>query len=99
MQQQNKTQNTLYVSDLLECKIVDANGKLIGHVADIQLTPAPEYRICAFFFGPRGWLHRLHVLNPFEKRQTSPAKPDKIPWEAIERIDPPIITLKSGIER
>jgi sporulation protein YlmC with PRC-barrel domain len=86
---------TLRISDLLSCRIVTADGKVVGRVADVQLTPAPEYRITALLFGPRAWLLRLHMLNPFASRPSAKA-PNRVLWETIDRIEPPTITLKPG---
>jgi sporulation protein YlmC with PRC-barrel domain len=88
---------TLRISDLLSCKIVTADGNVVGRVADVQLTPAPEYRVTALLFGPRAWLLRLHMLNPFNGRPSSKA-PNRVLWETIDRIEPPIITLKPGCQ-
>jgi sporulation protein YlmC with PRC-barrel domain len=86
---------TLRISNLLSCKIITADGKVVGRVADVQLTPAPEYRITALLFGPRAWLLRLHMLNPFASRPSAKA-PNRVLWETIDRIEPPTITLKPG---
>ena len=88
---------TIKISDLLECKIVTAEGKTVGRVADVQLTPAPEYRITALLFGPRAWLLRLHMLNPFNGRPSS-KPPNRVLWETVDRIEPPTITLKPGCQ-
>jgi sporulation protein YlmC with PRC-barrel domain len=82
----------LRISDLLNCRIVTAEGKVIGHVADVQLTSGPEYRVTGLLFGRQAWLHRLHMLNPFE--HYTPREPDRVPWEAVASIKHPIITLK-----
>ena len=89
-----ETTKKLLISDLLDCKIVTAEGKLIGHVADVQITPGPEYRVTALLFGEGGWLYRLHVLNHLAHR--TPHKPDSVPWEAVDTIKHPVITLKAG---
>jgi sporulation protein YlmC with PRC-barrel domain len=88
----------LCISDVLNCRIVTAEGKIVGHVADVELTPGPEYRLIALLFGPRAWLHRLHILNPFTDRSSSAQKPDRVPWEAVAHVKHPIITLKPGYE-
>src|SRR5581483_11626841 len=86
----------LRISDLLGCKIVTAEGKVVGHVADVQLTPGPEYRVTALLFGRRGWLYRLHVLNPLEERSSEPPELDRVSWEAIAHIKHGTIKLKEG---
>jgi sporulation protein YlmC with PRC-barrel domain len=91
-------QSKLYMGDLLDSKIVTAEGKKLGHVADVQLTPGPEYRVTALLFGEGGWLHRLHVLNPFIDIKSRQKKADSLPWDAVDRIEHGIVTLKSGHE-
>ena len=90
------TQSLMYIGNLLDKKIVTAEGKRIGHVADIELTPNPPYKVTALFYGKGGWQHRLHLLNPFTKTKHPATQPDTIPWDAIERIEKSRVTLKSG---
>ena len=93
-----RTSSKLFIGDLLDCIIVTSEGKVLGHVADIQLTPGPEYKVIALIFGRRGWLYRLHVLNPFTPAQRRPSKPDAVPWDAVESFNRPIVKLKPGYE-
>lgn len=93
----NTTSTTrVYIGDLLKCKIVTAEGKRIGHLADLQLSEGPKYQVVALFFGRRGWLYRLHVLNPFTFKEHHHHKPYKVPWEAVDRIERHTIHLKPG---
>ena len=89
-------QSKLYIGNILGKKIVTAEGKTIGHVADIQLSPAPEYAVVALIFGRRGWLFRLHVLNPFASLEKRNRKPKTVPWDAVDRIEGGIVILKPG---
>ena len=89
-------QSKLYIGNILGKKIVTAEGKIIGHVADIQLFPGPEYSVEALFFGRRGWLFRLHVLHPFASVEKRPRKPETVPWDAIDRIEGGNVILKPG---
>jgi sporulation protein YlmC with PRC-barrel domain len=86
----------LRISELLSCKIVTAEGKFVGHVVDVQLTPDPPYRVTALLFGQHALLYRLHVLDLFKKRSSSPQMPDRVLWETIDRIEPPTVILKPG---
>ena len=89
-------QSKLYIGNILDKKIVTAEGKTIGHVADIQLSPGPEYIVVALIFGRRGWLFRLHVLNPFASVEKRPREPKTVPWDAIDRIERGAVILKPG---
>jgi sporulation protein YlmC with PRC-barrel domain len=84
----------LFIGDLLRCKLVTSEGKLVGHVTDIQVSEDPEHRILAFIYGRRGLLYRLHVLNPFHYSGHAEVLPDKIPWEMVAYIAFPVIILK-----
>ena len=83
----------LRISDLLNCKIVTAEGKFVGHVVDIQLTPGPEYRVTALLFGQHAWLHRLHVLDLLNGHSSSPQMPNRVLWETIDRIEHSTVIL------
>lgn len=84
----------LCIEDILGRKIITADGNVIGHVADIQLSPPPEFRVIALLYGWRGWYYRLHLLSPFGRKHYY--KPEIVPWEAIERIEKSAIYLKPG---
>ena len=91
-----RTTAKLFLGDLLGCKIITAEGKVLGHVLDIQLTSGPEYKVTALMFGRGGLFHRLHVLNPFHKERRKPARPDTVPWEAVASFARPVVKLKPG---
>lgn len=84
------------VENLLNSKIVTSDGKRIGWVTDLQLSPGPEYRIIALIYGTSGLLHRLHVLHPFAKvlRLTSELK--TITWDEVASVKQATIKLKPG---
>ena len=94
-----QNEGTTRISELLDCKIVDSQGRTIGHVADIQLTEGSEYKVCALLYGETGWMYRLHFLNPFGKRPSTPSRPQKIAWEAVEEIKPKMIKLKANMPK
>jgi hypothetical protein len=52
----------------------------------------------ALLFGRRGWLYRLHILNPLAERSSVPPELDRVSWEAIAHIKHPTITLKQGYQ-
>jgi sporulation protein YlmC with PRC-barrel domain len=86
------------VSDLLGSKIVTAGGKVLGHVADLQLTRGPEYRVTGLIYGIGGWLFRLHVLNPFRGDHGERPQPQVIPWDPVESFEHPVVKLKRDYE-
>ena len=91
-----RTASKLFLGDLLGCKIVTTEGKVLGHVLDVQLTSGPEYKVTALMFGRGGLFHRLHVLNSFRRERAKPARPDTVPWEAVASFERPVVKLKPG---
>ena len=93
-----KTGKKILLTDLLSSKIVTAEGKVIGHVANIQISRQPEYKVEALHFGWSGWLHRLYMLNPFGQKPNRPPTPKAIPWEAVASFDCSTIRLKPDFQ-
>jgi sporulation protein YlmC with PRC-barrel domain len=87
---------TLYIEDLIGSKIVTAEGKHIGHVVDLQFTGGPEYEVTALVFGEPAWLYRYDVLEAFTKTFGVYLKPHTVPWNAVERFEHFVVTLKPG---
>ena len=83
-----------YISKLLGLPIITAEGKKIGRVVDIVLTPEAPHKIVGLLYGEGGWQHRLHLLNPFAKVDSSPKKPDMISWDRVERIERSKVLLR-----
>lgn len=84
------------ISDVLGCKIITAEGKFIGHVADLRLTTGYTHKVTALYYGGIGWLHRWHVLYPFTELFGLRPEAGELPWEAIERFSEHKIHLKPG---
>lgn len=89
---------TRRLEELLNNKIVTADGKTIGHVFDIQLSRDGEHRVTALMYGQKSLLHRLHVYEPVARAFRLKQKPKTIPWEAVENSDHAVVRLKSGYE-
>ncbi len=89
-----KPQSLCYISNLLGHKIVTAEGKRIGHVADVVLTQEDPYKVTGLLYGESGWEHRLHLLNPFTKVEHSQTKLDTLSWDDVDRIEGNTIVLK-----
>ena len=87
---------TLRLEELLYKKIITSEGKLIGHVFDIQLSREGEFRVTALMYGEKSMLFRLHTHEPFARVYRINQKPKTIPWEVVEKIDHAAIHLKPG---
>lgn len=97
MKNREKTENAtniLTIENLLDKKIVTADGKTLGHVIDIQLSRNAPYRIVALMYGYHSLLYRLHVYEPVARAFHLHQEPKKVPWEAVERVDHKAIWLK-----
>lgn len=89
---------TRRLEELLNKKIVTADGKMIGHIFDIQLSRDGENRVTALMYGQKSLLYRLHVYEPLARAFRLKQKPKTIPWEAVEKSDHAVVHLKSGYE-
>jgi len=87
---------TMYIEDLVGSRIITAEGKKIGRVVDVQVTPDPEHVVTALVFGRYGWLYRFHVLQPFAETFGLRHEPRTIPWDAVKRFEHFTVTLKPG---
>lgn len=86
------------IGDLLDKRIITAEGKYVGHVADIQLSEDQHYSVVALIFGRYGWLYRLHVLHVIGRWEKQDEQPPRIPWEAVDRVEDRHVRLKQGYE-
>ena len=96
MMQEKTTSRNL--EELLYKKIITADGKMIGHVFDIQISRDGEFRITTIMYGEKSLLFRLHANEPFARAFRFNRNPKTIPWEDVENIDQTAIHLKSGYE-
>ena|SRR5947209_19583773 len=86
------------LENLLNRKIVTADGKVIGHVFDIQLSRDGQYRVTALMYGQKSLLYRLHVYEPVARTFHLKQQPKTIPWEAVDRFDHTAVRLKQGFD-
>ena len=89
---------TQRLENLLNKKIVTADGKSIGHVFDIQLSRDGQHRVTALMYGQKSLLYRLHVYEPVARALHLKQQPKTIPWEAVEQVDHAAVRLKHGFE-
>lgn len=89
---------TRFLEELLNKKIVTADGKTIGHVFDIQLSRDGEHRVTALMYGESSLLYRLHIYEPVARAFRLKHKPQTIPWDAVEHVNRAGVRLKRGYE-
>jgi hypothetical protein len=85
-----------YLEDLVGSRIVSPDRRLVGHVVDVQVSPAAGFRVTGLMYGRYGWLYRLHVLEPFVRRLDLRATIQVIPWRAVDHFEHFTVTLKPG---
>jgi sporulation protein YlmC with PRC-barrel domain len=90
--------HTRRLEELLDKKIMSADGKVVGHVFDIQLSRDGENRVTALMYGKQSLLFRLHVYKPAAIAFRLEQQPQVIPWEAVEHVDHAAVRLKAGYQ-
>ena len=80
------------VGDLVGSRVVTAEGKSLGRVAEVRATRQPPHRVTALDLGPHGWLERLHMTAGGVIGWSG--EPHGIPWEAVDRFERGTIILK-----
>ncbi len=93
----SRTPTNFFISDLLGSRIVTSEGRVLGHVRDIELSSGPVYKVTKLMYGRSGFFHRLHLLNPFRKGPPSRAKPETVPWDAVVSFEGSVVKLKPGV--
>ena len=89
---------TLLIGDLLGSKVVTAEGKMLDHVVDIEITHGSEPEVTALVYGVHGWLYRWHVLYPFAQKFGLGVELYKVSWKAVESFEDGTVKLKPGWE-
>jgi len=82
------------IEDLLDKRIVTADGKTLGHVIDVQLSRDGKNRVIALMYGYRSLLHRLHVYEPVARAFHFHKRPQVVRWESVECVEHSTIRLK-----
>lgn len=80
---------------LIGAKVVDVNGKSLGHVIDMEVDPEREFRISAIELGRVGWLDRLRAVRPLAHDRLS-RPPRIIAWADLERWEDGKFYCKPG---
>ena len=83
------------IEDLIGSRVLTAEGDRVGRVVDLEVTPG-DYRVTALVLGRYGWLERLDIGKSFAGRLMLRDSPSVIPWSAVARFEPWIVTLKPG---
>jgi hypothetical protein len=89
---------TLTIEELVGSKVVTAEGKRVGRVIEVQVTPGPEYRVIGLDVGLSAWLDRLHLLGRLVALRGEDIKPRMASWDDVDRYERFTVTLKPGRE-
>ena len=80
---------------LIGAKVVDADGKMLGHVIDMELDPGRDFRVSGVELGRHGWIDRLRALRPLaHDRLTKP--PRIVAWADIDHYEDGKLLCKPG---
>lgn len=97
MQHKNTKPTTIHhLEELLNKKIITAEGKTLGHIFDIQLSRDGKHRVTALMYGENSLLYRLHVYEPLARALHLKHKPKTIPWESVDHFDSSGVYLKAA---
>jgi hypothetical protein len=77
---------------------VTAEGKQVGRVIEVQVTPSPEYRVIGLDVGLSAWLARLHLLGRLIALRGTNIKPRTASWDDVDRYERFTLMLKPGCE-
>lgn len=82
------------LTDILGSKVVDEDGKRLGHAADVRVERTggddgdpgrAEWRVKGIVVGHRGLLERFGIVGA--KAQEPVLQHDLVPWERVLRIE------------
>jgi hypothetical protein len=80
---------------LIGAKVVDADGKILGHVIDMEVDPTRGFRVSGVELGRHGWIDRMRALRPLAHDRLS--KPPRIVvWTDIEKYENGKLRCKPG---
>jgi sporulation protein YlmC with PRC-barrel domain len=81
---------TLRIADLVGSRIVDADGRRLGRVVDLELD-ARGGDVGALVLGRYAWLHRLHLGRLLKRGRTQGVK-----WSSVAEFERGEVRLKPG---
>ena len=81
---------TLRIADIVGSRIVDADGKRLGRVVDLELD-ARGREVTALVLGRSAWLHRLHLQRLLRRHRAQ-----RVKWSSVATFEGGTIRLKEG---
>jgi hypothetical protein len=80
---------------LIGAKVVDSDGRMLGHVIDMEVDPEHDLRVSAIELGRHGWLDRWRAVRPIAHDRLG--KPPRIvAWTDIDRWEDGRFMCKPG---
>jgi hypothetical protein len=74
---------------------VEADGKTLGHVIDLEIEPQDDFRVSSVELGRVGWLDRMRLIRPLAHGRTK-RKIRVVRWEDVERLDGKKLICRPG---
>jgi len=96
---QRRTPPHITVEDLVGSNIITAEGKHVGRIVEIRVSPGPDYRVAELLFGRYGWLDRLNLLRLIHGKYRPIVESERISWDAVASFQRFTVTLKPGHDR
>jgi sporulation protein YlmC with PRC-barrel domain len=89
---------TVEIEDLVGSRVVDAEGRTLGHVVDVLVTGLPRPEVVALALGAGAWLARLEVDSPVLRLLRRSRRVKVVPWRHVRSARGSTIQLKPGWE-
>jgi sporulation protein YlmC with PRC-barrel domain len=81
--------------DIVGAEVVDAGGKGLGRVVDIDIDVAAGFLVTALEIGHPQLVARLRLLRPLSQARAG-HRPRTVAWRDVDRIERSRIMLKPG---
>jgi hypothetical protein len=86
---------TLLLGGLVDRRVIDADGRDLGHVVDVELTRERPWRVRSLVLGgSSGWIHRLRLDDVLWTHLAEARSPQVVAWDEVEAWDEQVIRLR-----
>jgi hypothetical protein len=80
---------------LIGAMVVDADGRRLGHVIDLEVDPQNDFRVSALELGRFAWLDRMRIVRPMAHGRFS-RPPRIVAWDDVERFERGRLVCRTG---
>ena len=86
--------STFFITDLLGCTIVTTEGRKVGRVVDMHLSPGPDFQITDLVYSHSALLYKLHILRTLAIRLGMHIEQGTVPWADVYRYEHTTLTVR-----